>query len=253
MPKKSGKSQILNQEQKLHVLDVLQDHRYPEKNRAIFGLCFYLGLKAQTIAGLKIRDIAKASCCKSRRFDLRKALNLPKDFVKSRRDELRQAPKYQRRFVSLSLKQFEEIVSRVQKDMLAGLSLNFIDYLPSIKPPTNSIKRSYLLDNNELSKLLIEHLNYLETVYLPTGSGVKRKLSLTDPLFVTQKGGHYSPNTLQDHMGMILKKWAGFDRASSHSGRRSLVKELMENKEESVDSIQKKIGYRSASTIVNYK
>lgn len=253
MARKSGKSRILNLDEKCHVLKILQYHRYPQKNRAIFGLSFYLGLKAQTIAGLKIGDIAKPSLCKFRTFDLKESLILPIDFVKSRQDVLRQHQKYQRRYIRMSLEQFEDIVERIKSDFKLNSSRNYMEYLPSIKPPKNSIERTLPLKTDELSPLLKDHLNFIENMNLKFEEVHKRKLELTDPLFITQKGGHYSPNTLQDHMGMVLKKWAGFDNASSHSGRRSFVKEMFEDNEESIDSIQTKIGYRSAATILNYK
>lgn len=253
MSRKSGKSQTLSKEQKLHVLEVLKKHRYPEKNRAIFALSFYLGLKAQTIASLRIQDIARLSSEESKKFKLKKLLHLPKDFVKSRQDVLRVSQKYDRNYIRMSLTEFEYTIQKISDDIRNGKQVNYIDYLPPIKPSTNSIERSYCLDTPELSILLKDHLRQLGTIYVSVDGSFKRELELTDPLFITQKGGAYSPNTLQDHMGMVLKKWAGFNGASSHSGRRSLVKEMMECENESLDSIKAKIGYRSITTITNYK
>ena len=74
----------------------------------------------------------------------------------------------------------------------------------------------------------------------------------TDPLFITQKGGPYSPNTLQDHMALILKDWAGLERASSHSGRRALLTDLIHNQEKPLVVAQKIAGHANPGTTIGY-
>jgi hypothetical protein len=50
---KSGQARVLSPKQQKHVFDVIQKHRYPEKNTAIMQLSFKLGLRVQEIALLQ--------------------------------------------------------------------------------------------------------------------------------------------------------------------------------------------------------
>ncbi|WP_027950972.1 tyrosine-type recombinase/integrase [Haliea salexigens] len=74
----------------------------------------------------------------------------------------------------------------------------------------------------------------------------------TDPLFITQKDVPYSPNTLQEHMALILRGWAGIEKASSHSGRRSVITDIIHKQKKSLKVAQKVAGHKSASTTVIY-
>ncbi|MGX5201901.1 hypothetical protein [Aliikangiella sp. IMCC44632] len=56
MPK-SGQARVLTKEQKEHLFEVIQQHRHPEKNTAIMQISFKLGLRAQEIALLQIKEI----------------------------------------------------------------------------------------------------------------------------------------------------------------------------------------------------
>ena len=77
-------------------------------------------------------------------------------------------------------------------------------------------------------------------------------MKATDPLLLSKKGGAYSPNTLQDHMSMMLHQWANIDRASSHSGRRTLPKKLLHDQHEPLKTVQQVLGHKEASTTVIY-
>tara|TARA_R110002050_G_scaffold17413_9_gene51777 strand:- start:3340 stop:3660 length:321 start_codon:yes stop_codon:yes gene_type:complete len=68
-------------------------------------------------------------------------------------------------------------------------------------------------------------------------------LKPSSPLFVTQKAGAYSPSTLQEHMAVILRDWAGLEKASSHSGRRSLITNVIHKQKKSVKVAQKFAGH----------
>lgn len=61
----------------------------------------------------------------------------------------------------------------------------------------------------------------------------------TDPLFLSQKGVPYSPNTLQEHMALMQREWAGIEKASSHSGRRTLLTDIIHGQKQSVKVAQK--------------
>tara|TARA_R110002050_G_scaffold17413_9_gene51779 strand:- start:3957 stop:4121 length:165 start_codon:yes stop_codon:yes gene_type:complete len=54
MPK-TGQARALTTEQQDHIFDMIQHHRYPEKNTAIMQISFKLGLRAQEIALLQIK------------------------------------------------------------------------------------------------------------------------------------------------------------------------------------------------------
>ena len=73
------------------------------------------------------------------------------------------------------------------------------------------------------------------------------------PLFVSQKGGAYSPNTLQDHMATMYRTWAGIDRATSHSGRRTLATKLLHEQGEHLKTVQQVLGHRDAATTTIYQ
>ena len=74
------------------------------------------------------------------------------------------------------------------------------------------------------------------------------KAKKSDPLFLSQKGGPYSPNTLQEHMALMQRDWAGVERASSHSGRRTLLTDVIHGQRKSVKIAQKIAGHASPST-----
>ncbi|WP_419601512.1 tyrosine-type recombinase/integrase, partial [Thiolapillus sp.] len=81
----------------------------------------------------------------------------------------------------------------------------------------------------------------------------QRSLKPSDPLFITQKGGPYSPNTLQEHMALMLRGWAGIEKASSHSGRRSVITNVIHKQKKSVKVAQKIAGHVNPSTTLIYE
>lgn len=56
---KIGQARALTAEQQGYVFDVIQHHRHHEKNSAIMQISFKLGLRAQEIALLQVKEIAK--------------------------------------------------------------------------------------------------------------------------------------------------------------------------------------------------
>lgn len=99
--------------------------------------------------------------------------------------------------------------------------------------------------NPDLRNALAQHLS------LRVSKGEKLKPS--SPLFVTQKGGPYSPNTLQEHMALMLRDWAGIEKASSHSGRSSLITDVIHKQKKSVKIAQKIAGHINPSTTLIYE
>ena len=51
---------------------------------------------------------------------------------------------------------------------------------------------------------------------------------------------------------MMLKQWTGVERASSHSGRRSLATKLLHEQGEHLKTVQQILGHKNASTTVIY-
>jgi len=80
-----------------------------------------------------------------------------------------------------------------------------------------------------------------------------RQLTPSSPLFITQKGGPYSPNTLQEHMALMLEDWAGIEKASSYSGRRSLITNVIHKQKKSVKVAQQIAGHVNPSTTLIYE
>lgn len=78
-------------------------------------------------------------------------------------------------------------------------------------------------------------------------------LKPSSPLFVTQKSCSYSPNTLQKHMALMLRGWAGIEKASSHSGRRSLITNVIHKQKKPVKIAQKIAGQVNPSTTLIYE
>ena len=90
------------------------------------------------------------------------------------------------------------------------------------------------------------------TTYLALRGSKNSSCQAHGPLFITQKGVPYSPNTLQEHMALILRSWAGIEKASSHSGRRSVITDIIHKQKKSLKVAQKVAGHKSASTTVIY-
>ena len=53
-------------------------------------------------------------------------------------------------------------------------------------------------------------------------------------------------------MALILRGWAGIEKASSHSGRRSVITDIIHKQKKSLKVAQKVAGHKSASTTVIY-
>ena len=54
-------------------------------------------------------------------------------------------------------------------------------------------------------------------------------------------------------MGLMLKNWARIEKASSHSGRRTLITDVIHKQNKSVKIAQKIAGHVSPSTTIIYE
>lgn len=243
---KTGQARVLTPEQFAHLLSVIQEHRYPEKNTALVQISFKLGLRVQEIALLQIKDVAELGpeVSGQRSFKLREILALPAAYTKGADALKRSRSTYQRRRISFSVYDFDQLVRRVETMVKAGAQINPEDFYPEVKKHRG--KSRDLPMNDAALRDALE--NYL-SIRLAMNPFVKK----SDPLFLTQKGGPYSPNTLQEHLALMQRQWAGIERASSHSGRRTLMTNIIHKQKKSVKVAQKIAGHVSPSTTLIYE
>lgn len=244
---KTGQARVLSPEQQDHLFDVIQKHRHPEKNIAIMQISFKLGLRAQEISLLKLKEVCRLGNFHKdmpRQFELLEIMSLPAAYTKGADAMGRSKSKYVRKSVSFTIEEFHDVVIQIEKLIKAGLSVNPADFYPKIRNHKGQSRDLPMVDQ-DLRKALT---NYL---YVRLEKDTTAKPS--DPLFLSQKNGPYSPNTLQDHMAHMLKDWAGIEKASSHSGRRTLLTDIIHNQKKSVKVAQKIAGHKDAATTLIYE
>jgi len=56
---KTGQARVPSAEQQQQLFELIKQHRHPEKNTAIIQFSFKLGLRAQEIALLQIKEIVR--------------------------------------------------------------------------------------------------------------------------------------------------------------------------------------------------
>ena len=242
MPK-SGQARVLTAEQQDHVFDVIQHHRHPEKNTAIMQISFKLGLRAQEIALLQIKEIAKLNPSGTD-FKLLEVMSLPAAYTKGADAMGRSQSQYQRRTVSFDVANFDKVVRQIENLAKAGAKVVPEDFYPPVRRHKGKSRDLPIVD----AALRLALNDYLRLRLEKAG-----KLTPSSPLFITQKGGRYSPNTLQEHMALILRDWAGIEKGSSHSGRRSLITNVIHKQKKSVKVAQKIAGHVNPSTTLIYE
>ena len=140
--------------------------------------------------------------------------------------------------------EFDRLVAKIGRDARNGKTLRAADYYPEQKKPGGQTRELPLTDSTLLEAI---------SRYLDVRMANKKPLKPNDPLILSQKGGFYSPNTLQDHIATMLQEWSGIDRASSHSGRRTLATKLLREQDEHLKTVQKVLGHKSAATTTIYQ
>ncbi len=243
---KTGKAAIPTIEEQQHLFDVIEQHRYPEKNSAIMQVSFKLGLRVQEIALLQLKDVCELSKPKSnliQNFKIHKIMNLPAAYTKGSDAMNRSKSKYERRTVRFKCEEFDQILATVAKMTKGGIEINPSDFYPVVEARKGK-SRKLPLAHEDLRAALDRYL----LVRLDKDKSARP----TDPLFINQKGGPYSPNTLQGHMALMLKKWAGIEKASSHSGRRAVIDHIIHTQGKSVRIAQSIAGHKDASTTIIY-
>ncbi len=244
---KSGQARVPSKQQQALLFDVIKTKRHSEKNTAIMQISFKLGLRAQEIALLQIKEIASLDNYTknaARSFVLHEVVSLPAAYTKGADAMKRSKSTYKRQSVSFKVEAFDAMIRQVEALAKASSKINPEDFYPPVKKHKGKSRDLPLVDN-ELRKALIDYLQ----IRLEKNPHLKP----TDPLFLTQKSGPYSPNTLQEHMALMLRSWTGIEKASSHSGRRALITNIIHKQKKSVKIAQKIAGHVNPSTTIIYE
>ncbi|NHN39902.1 site-specific integrase [Pseudomaricurvus alcaniphilus] len=240
---KSGQARVPTADQQRQLFEVIQQHRHPEKNAAIMQISFKLGLRAQEIALLQVKEVAKLTKSGAD-FNLLEIMSLPAAYTKGADAMGRSKSQYRRKSISFDIDSFNKIVRQIETLAKSGADVNPEDFYPPVKKHKGKSRDLPMVDQ-DLRNALIRHI----ALRLSNGE----KLKPSSPLFVTQKGGPYSPNTLQEHMALMLRYWTGIEKASSHSGRRSLITNVIHKQKKSVKIAQKIAGHVNPSTTLIYE
>lgn len=243
---KSGKARVLTPDQFSHLLKVIRQHRWPEKNTAIVQVSFKLGLRAQEIALLQIKEVAELEFTGNRTTGVRlkEILPLPANITKGARATKRSGTPYHRRRISFTVEDFNSKVRQIESLAKAGVVIDPEDFHPPVRKNKGK-SRDLPMRDKELRKALVEYLE----IRLDKDPSLKP----TDPLFQTQKGGPYSPNTLQDHMSLMIRGWAGIEKGSSHSGRRTLLTGIIHGDQAGLKAAQQIAGHANEATTLIYQ
>ena len=246
---KIGQARVLDDNQFQSLLAEIRKHRHSEKNTLIMQISFKLGLRAQEIALLRVTEVAQIGSLYTNGFEIKDVLVLPKSFTKGARPGERSVntktnvKEVKRRSVRFSLSEFDRIVAKIVTLATSGVAVNPKRFYPAVNK-TGGKTRELPLADRALRLALSDYLR----VRFVQNSNIK----LSDPLIMSQKRKPYSSNTLQEHMATMLRKWAGIDRASSHSGRRTLATKLLHDQREHLKTVQLILGHKDASTTVIY-
>lgn len=242
---KNGQAKVLSTDEFNRVLETIKNHRYPKKNTLIIQLIFKLGFRAQELSLLRIREVANVGTEFPRGYQIKDVLVLPKRFTKGAKPTTKEDDyNTQRTSVRFSVSEFNNVVSMVAKDTKAGKTIIASNYYPSSKRKRGGKPRELPITDSDLLQAIKD---YLDERMLSA-----RKLRPNDPLILSQKGGAYIPNTLQGHISRMLRLWSGIDRASSHSGRRTMATKLLRDQGEPIAVVQELLGHESPGTTAIY-
>ena len=240
---KSGQARVPTQEQQQNLFDVIKRSRHKEKNIAIMQISFKLGLRAQEIALLQIKEVAQLNASGSK-FKLLEIMSLPAAYTKGANAMGRSKSQYARKRISFDIEAFNKVVFQIEALAKSGGEVNPKNFYPTITKHRGKSRDLPMVDP-DLRNALVDYLSHR----LSKGETLKP----TSPLFITQKNGPYSPNTLQEHMALMLRGWSGIEKASSHSGRRSLITNIIHKQKKSVKVAQKIAGHVNSSTTLIYE
>lgn len=157
---KTGQARVLTPDQFAHLLRVIHEHRYSEKNTALVQISFKLGLRVQEIALLQIKDLAELGPENSgqRSFKLKENLALPAAYTKGADALKRSKSTYQRRRISFSVHDFDQLVRRIETMAKAGVEIKPEDFYPDVKKHRGK-SRDLPMNDSALRTALENHLS----------------------------------------------------------------------------------------------
>ena len=243
MPRPKGRTRILTRQEIAHVIGVVDQYRHTDKNRALLMLNLELGLTAQEISRLKVQDLTKF-CPNHDQLTISRSIKIRSSIDEERSDISNKSWGY-----SLSKQELLSIIHQVASDASSNQYVIAENYLLERKR-FQKVSRMLPLENSDLIRALESYLTPRLSDTLPkaalTGSFANR------PFFLSQKRGAYSPNTSQEHINLMLSKWAEIDGATSLSGRVSFIHHLR-SKGIEIKDIQKLVGHHNSTTTVLYE
>lgn len=127
----------------------------------------------------------------------------------------------------------------------------------SLLKVSDVIQNGRLVETVRLTRSITKGSKYREVFLMNADTRVvileylqqRRNILPDEPLFLSQKGGGFSPNSIQRCIANIYKK-AGI-KASSHSGRRSFATRLIQNGAD-IYSVKELLGHSTIATTQIY-
>ncbi|OOZ41323.1 hypothetical protein BOW53_04190 [Solemya pervernicosa gill symbiont] len=119
--------------------------------------------------------------------------------------------------------------------------------------PCNELKSTINLTSDKTKGGKQRHVYLSSTKVIPALSSYltdKKRYSDHEPLFLSQKGGRFSPNSLQMLFARMYRD-AGLDGASSHSGRRTFATRLIERGVD-IKAVSRLMGHSTISMTAEY-
>jgi len=209
-----GQARIPSADELEHLFLKISQNRHPEKNRLIMLISFRLGLRAQEISLLQFKEVVELGLIKKtepRAFKVCEIMALPASYTKGSNALNRSKSKYERKSFTFSYARFHQMLDLHEQLINGGKEFDREILYPPVKKKTGQSRDLPMVDL-DLREAIEEYVN----LRLDNHPGIKP----TDPLIITQKGGPYSPNTLQEHMTLMLSDWAGIYKASAYRRRR---------------------------------
>lgn len=244
-----SKAKILSADEQNHLFEQIKKSRHPEKNKLIMLLSFRLGLKVQEIASLRLNDVINLNKTdfKTKAIALQRLLTVPKinKSIESKTCFNQTSTQSQ---ISLKAAEFDDIVNRIKNRIIANKSIDATEFYPKVRKYSSKARDLPLIDD-ELCQAIQDYLK----LRLNINSGYKQiYLKNTEPLILSQKGGSYSPNTLQEHMALMIRNWAGIKNGKSHSGRRTVLNDIINHQKKPLKIAQEIAGHSNVSTTLTY-
>ena len=180
-----------------------------------------------------------------RQFTLYKVLTVPANITKGANALRTSTSTYQQKSLTFSVAEFDSAVEKIAALAKAGAEFEPSMFYPPVNKQRKGMGRDLPLANDVLREVLVRYVQHR----LDTDVYVKP----TDPLFLSQRKRFYSPNSLQEHMALMLRGCAGVEKAKSHSGRSGVATHIIHDQGKSLKLAQEILGHKNAATTVIYE